>query len=906
MGRGIGQGATSLFGAAADTAAGLSQLYVDTDMLAGNPELVQQADAHVNAALAKASAGHLFESRVGTAAYDLADTLKADPSNTTTVDQVVQGAVSGLTQIVPAAVLGGPFAGAAVGGTAIGMGRAEDLKRQGVDVGTRTAAGGVEGAIGGVGAVLPVAGSTLARTAALVGIGGPGMSIVQGAAEKAILRNANYDGLADQINPLDPVNLAASTLVAGVFGGVHVALGARAAAAAAAGPGVPLTDMSVATRKALPYNSPALDAYATQAAQAAGVPPSFLLFIKNQGERSNSNQVSSAGAKGVMQFTKDTWGAYGNGDPTDPVNSINAAAAYAKDLLQRYNGDMRAAVTEYNGGVEQARAVQAGGAPTAQETIDYLHRFDQFAATHAIDSATFSPTGDQVDAALKAQGQRIVDDAHVFGTPDDLTSTSAHQAAFEAAAQQMAAGRFPDVSSFVSGDDASRASALDGMINDAEASRADLVQQASQLAERGGVTDARAELASLQATPPVSFESDPKTLTRQIQSTGVKFKAAAKRAEKQIEAQRQEYADMVQDHADKIQRLQQIIQRNAEAQRANDAIAGVDQQLGKLRAARDQIDVPQTTRRPLADFVQRLATVEREPTPVSAAEGSMAGAATSPNDAGGAEPPLAPGFVRLYHGGQEFENPTGRWVAPGDRRYAEGYAAKSGAAGHVFYHDIPESDPRLMKTFDDEGTDQKAPYAFFELRDAEAAGMRRLDDGAARTDGREVITRASLAENGSVNLRKAAAAIEQRVRAALLEGRDVTLSSEGALHRIVGFEKGMVDSAGKNWTAMDLLRPPRDGEAPSLEIGAPPDAAPATGSVVESNLRKSAAENPDRRVTLDAPVEGSDFSSANPRTAAFDGPLQDALDLIDREHSETVSGANLFRVAAQCFLSLGG
>lgn len=53
----------------------------------------------------------------------------------------VQGAVSGLTQIVPAAVLGGPIAGAAVGGTSIGLGRAEELKRECVDVGTRTAVG---------------------------------------------------------------------------------------------------------------------------------------------------------------------------------------------------------------------------------------------------------------------------------------------------------------------------------------------------------------------------------------------------------------------------------------------------------------------------------------------------------------------------------------------------------------------------------------------------------------------------------------------------------------------------------------------------------------------------------------------------------------------------------------------
>lgn len=820
VGRGVGQGAASLFGAAADVTAGLADSGAAAALQQGsavNPDLIAAADAAINDNVAKAAAGHLFESRIGTAAYDLADTLKADPTKTTTIDQVVQGALSGLTQIVPATVLGGPLAGAAIGGLSMGQQRAEDLKRQGVDVGTRTAVGAVEGAVGGAGAVLPVGGPSLLTTAGLVGIGGPGLAVLQGSAERSILRNANYDGLADQIDPLDPVNLAASTIMAGVFGGAHAigaARAARADAAAATAPSTPLTDMSVAARKALPYNAPALDDYATQVAQREGVPPALLLFIKNGGERSNSNQVSPAGAKGVMQFTPDTWSAYGRGDPTDPVNSIDAAGRYAKDLMARYGGDPRAVVTEYNGGVEQARAVQAGGAPTAAETISYLQRWDNFAANHALDNGTFAPTGDQVDAALTARGQRLVDDAHVFGSLDDLESSNAHQAAFEAAAQQMSAGRFPDVSSFVSTDDAARATALDSMISDAEASRADLAQQASQLSEPGGVAAARTELAILRASPPAppdTSDAAVKTLTRQIQSTGVKFKAAAARAEKQMAAQRQEHADAMQEHAGKIQRLEQIIQRNADAQRAGDSMAAVDHQLGQLRAARAQIDVPMTRRRPLADFVQRLAAADRDRAPAVPDDESMGLAATAPD------------------------------TTPAPR---EG---------------VPEQ-----------------------------------------------ITREALAENGAVNVRKASAALEQRVRAALLEGRDVTLHSDGAQHRIVGFDDGMMDSAGKRWTAMDLLKPPGEGDAPRVELGAPPQATTAAGALVESNLRQSAAENPDRRVTLDAPAAGNDFSSANPRTAAFDGPLQDALDLIDREHAETVAGGKLFRVAAQCFLSLGG
>ncbi|MCR4464828.1 lytic transglycosylase domain-containing protein [Burkholderia sp. SCN-KJ] len=605
VGRGLGQGGTALFGAASDLAAGLSQVYVDPDTLTLNPQAQADADKQVNAAIAKQRAGHLFESPLGTKAYDLSDTFKPDPTRATTIDQTVQGVVSGLTQIVPAAVLGGPLAGAAVGGTSIGMSRAEDLKRQGVDVGTRTAVGAVEGALTAAGAVLPVAGSTVARTAGLVAAGGPGAAIAQATIEKAILRNADYDHLADQIDPLDPVNIAASTLMAGAFAGAHTAATARAARQTAAAAALPLESMAVDARKALPYNAPQLDAYAAQAAQREGVPHALLDFIKNHGERSNSDQVSSAGAKGVMQFTKDTWAAYGKGDPQDPVNSIDAAARYAKDLLQRYDGDMRAAVTEYNGGVEQARAVQAGGSPTAKETIGYLKRFDEYVATRGIDSATFHVTPDQVDAALLARGQRIVDDAYVFGTPGDIAAMTAHQDAFELAARQMDAGQFPDVVHYFTSDDVTRATALDGLIADAESYRGDLASTSANLADPGAVAQARAELDQLRANAPDTSPEGIKELTRQLQDQGAKYKAAAAEAQRRIDASRA-------DHEAQVARLEGMIRQNAEAQRASEQLPTLDSQIEQMRTARARIDAPATRRTQIADFVSSLARAQRE------------------------------------------------------------------------------------------------------------------------------------------------------------------------------------------------------------------------------------------------------------------------------------------------------
>ena len=125
------------------------------------------------------------------------------------------------------------------------------------------------------------------------------------------------------------------------------------------------------------YNYQRLDEFTGVVEQRYKLPPGLLLAIKNAGERSNTGQVSSAGAKGVMQFIDNTRKSYDH-DPSNPFASIDAAGRYFSDLLSRYNGNVKAAITEYNGGVVQARNVMNGGAPTAKETIDYLARIKSY------------------------------------------------------------------------------------------------------------------------------------------------------------------------------------------------------------------------------------------------------------------------------------------------------------------------------------------------------------------------------------------------------------------------------------------------------------------------------------------------------------------------------------------------
>jgi hypothetical protein len=131
------------------------------------------------------------------------------------------------------------------------------------------------------------------------------------------------------------------------------------------------------------YDDPRLNEYATQVERREGLPAGLLNSIKNRGERSNPDQVSPRGAVGVMQFMPKTWDQYGDGDPKNPYASLDAAGRYFKDLLKRYNGSVDAAITEYNGGVKQARSVQTGGAPWDPETVGYLDRVRRGLGTDA-------------------------------------------------------------------------------------------------------------------------------------------------------------------------------------------------------------------------------------------------------------------------------------------------------------------------------------------------------------------------------------------------------------------------------------------------------------------------------------------------------------------------------------------
>lgn len=121
------------------------------------------------------------------------------------------------------------------------------------------------------------------------------------------------------------------------------------------------------------FRDPTWDAIEMDIARMTGVPYAVLRGIRVDGERSNGNQVSPKGAKGVYQFMRDTRDlflkkynvdAYSN----DPRDQVMAAALHLKDSYGRTKSWVKA-VAGYNGGMSGENGINR-----TKENRDYVQR----------------------------------------------------------------------------------------------------------------------------------------------------------------------------------------------------------------------------------------------------------------------------------------------------------------------------------------------------------------------------------------------------------------------------------------------------------------------------------------------------------------------------------------------------
>jgi soluble lytic murein transglycosylase-like protein len=100
------------------------------------------------------------------------------------------------------------------------------------------------------------------------------------------------------------------------------------------------------------------------------LPPGLLGAVALQESGLYPCAVSSAGATGLMQLMPATAMEFGVGDPFDPWQSLQGGGQFLRQLLNRYNGDLRLALGAYNAG--PSRVDYFGGIPPFAETQNYV------------------------------------------------------------------------------------------------------------------------------------------------------------------------------------------------------------------------------------------------------------------------------------------------------------------------------------------------------------------------------------------------------------------------------------------------------------------------------------------------------------------------------------------------------
>lgn len=611
---GVGAGANESAGFAADIlgAFGAVQagygLQADPSLLFSGDEQKKRFDAGQKSR-DEIESGAAFSTDIGSGFRATARSFAPDPTTANAAEQILFGVTRFGAKAVGYSMLAGPIPGAVITGADEGMTEADRLKAEGVDINTRTKVGIVAGASSAAAVALPIAGKTLAGTAALVAAGGPGGFIAQQAASRSILQNAGYDRIAEQYDPFDPVGLAVSTLVPAAFG-AYALRGAKAQPKPVADPAAAraLVDMGGNERLNLKYDDARLDAYAVTAAQREGIPPEALLAIKNVGEKSGPTAVSPKGAQGVMQFMPDTWKAYGKGDPRDPAASIDAGARFMKDLIAQYDGNVRAAIAHYNGGGKAGKAVMEGKAPPAAETRKYLDRTDTFIAERSgTEAGRVAANDPEAVAAARVALVRQTVESWNLKDPADVAGAQNHLNAVLRASDQIGAGERVSISDTLNLDKLANVRLLDDYVSRLEQARADLLPEVGNIADSGAIKPLRDQITQLEQSRPAMTEDAFRARAKEIQAEqGVSYKTALSAAKKDINSRL--------DHANgQIERLRQQVDANRTAAEAQQQVKRMDDQIAQVKAERAEIDTP--TPKPIALAVKQAVSESKSVKP---------------------------------------------------------------------------------------------------------------------------------------------------------------------------------------------------------------------------------------------------------------------------------------------------
>ncbi|UCF95522.1 MAG: lytic transglycosylase domain-containing protein [Desulfobacterales bacterium] len=118
-----------------------------------------------------------------------------------------------------------------------------------------------------------------------------------------------------------------------------------------------------------------------RAAAQYQLPPALLTAVVRAESDFKVTAVSPAGAQGLMQLMPATARELGVNDPFDIEQNINGGARYLRQMLDRFDGDLRLALAAYNAGPGTVK--KFGGDVPYPETRLYVERVLRFAGQAA-------------------------------------------------------------------------------------------------------------------------------------------------------------------------------------------------------------------------------------------------------------------------------------------------------------------------------------------------------------------------------------------------------------------------------------------------------------------------------------------------------------------------------------------
>jgi soluble lytic murein transglycosylase-like protein len=118
----------------------------------------------------------------------------------------------------------------------------------------------------------------------------------------------------------------------------------------------------------------------TKAAEKYSLPPGLIKAVIRAESNFDANAVSTAGAQGLMQLMPATAEELGVQNPFDIDQNVDGGSRYLREMLDRFNGDVKLALAAYNAG--PGTVDKYDGDVPYRETQNYVKRVIRFSTMY--------------------------------------------------------------------------------------------------------------------------------------------------------------------------------------------------------------------------------------------------------------------------------------------------------------------------------------------------------------------------------------------------------------------------------------------------------------------------------------------------------------------------------------------